>query len=75
MDSLGFESSGARGLVVVAIGAGSTMICHSNDSYFWVVTQVSGLNVSAGYGLMTIGSILQGLTAGLVVWVLGLFLL
>ncbi|MFH1742014.1 MAG: GntP family permease, partial [bacterium] len=37
MNSLGFDSSAARALVVVIIGAGSMVVSHANDSFFWVV--------------------------------------
>ena len=40
---LGLEGATARALVVVAIGAGSMMVSHANDSFFWVVTQFSGM--------------------------------
>ncbi len=38
MGSLGFDGALARAFVVLAIGAGSMVASHVNDSYFWVVT-------------------------------------
>lgn len=68
---LGLDAPNARALVVVGIGAGSMVVSHANDSYFWVVTQLSGMSVPQGYRLQTLGTLVQGATAGIVVWALG----
>lgn len=75
MDTFGFDSTVAKSLVVVAIGAGSMVVSHSNDSYFWVVTQFSGMDVKQGYKLQTPGTLLAGLAAATVVWIESLILL
>ena len=75
LSSLGLDSSIARALVVTAIGTGSIITSHANDSYFWVVTQMSGMNVNLGYRLQTIGTIVVGVFSALVVWILSLWLL
>lgn len=73
--SLGLDSSIARALVVTAIGTGSIIASHANDSYFWVVTQMSGMNVNLGYRLQTIGTLVIGICSAAVVWILSLWLL
>lgn len=73
--SLGFDSSLARALVVVAIGAGSMIASHANDSYFWVVTQMSNMNVNQGYRLQTAGTLAVGVLSALIVWILSLWVL
>lgn len=75
MDTLGFDSAYAKALVVVAIGAGSMVVSHANDSYFWVVTQFAGMSVQQGYRLQTLGSLIQGSVAAVAVWVASLWLL
>ncbi len=75
LGALGLEGDVARALVVVCIGAGSMVVSHANDSYFWVVTQFSGMNVREGYRLQTLGTLIEGITAALAVWVLSLILL
>ena len=75
LGSLGLDGEVARALVVVAIGAGSMVVSHANDSYFWVVTQFSGMNVNQGYRLQTVGSLVQGVTAAIAVWLISLILL
>ncbi len=69
MPSLGFDSEIQKALVVVAVGAGSAVVSHANDSFFWVVTQMSGMNVKTGYRLFSLGSGLLGLTGAIAVFV------
>lgn len=70
MTSLGFETEIQKALVVIVIGAGSAVVSHANDSFFWVVTQMSGMNVKNGYRLFSLGSGILGLTGALAVFVL-----
>ena len=63
MPSLGFDSDMDKALVVVALGAGSSVISHANDSFFWVVTQMSGMDVRTGYRLFSTGTFVLGVTA------------
>jgi len=73
--SLGLDSEVAKALAVVAIGAGSMVVSHANDSYFWVVTQFSGMSVKQGYQLQSLGTLIQGAAAAIAVVVLGMFLI
>ena len=75
LGTLGLDSEVARAMTVVAIGAGSMVVSHANDSYFWVVTQFSGMTVNQGYRLQTLGTLVQGLAAAAAVWVMSLFVL
>ncbi|MGB3143167.1 MAG: GntP family permease [Maribacter sp.] len=67
MTPLGFDSEIQKALVVVVIGAGSAVVSHANDSFFWVVTQMSGMNVKTGYRLFSLGSGILGLTGAIAV--------
>jgi len=69
MGPLGFDAPTARALVVVAIGAGSMVVSHANDSFFWVVTQFSNMTPEQGYRLQTLGTLVQGLVAAVAVFV------
>jgi len=60
---------------VVAIGAGSMVVSHANDSYFWVVTQFSRMDVKTGYKLQTVGTLVQGTVAAVSVSLLAQILL
>ncbi|MEN6427386.1 MAG: GntP family permease [Phycisphaerales bacterium] len=73
--SMGLDSSLGRALSVLAIGAGSMVASHANDSFFWVVTQMSGMDVKTGYKLMTTGTICMGSLACAIIWIIGLIVL
>lgn len=67
MEVLGFTSAFDRALIVVAIGAGSAVVSHANDSFFWVVTQMSGMDPRTGYRTHTLGTLIMGTSAALTV--------
>jgi len=71
---LGLDSELSKAMVVVAIGAGSCVFSHANDSYFWVVTQLSNMNVKQGYKLMSTGSAILGLSAMILLTIMNIFL-
>jgi GntP family gluconate:H+ symporter len=73
MVSMGFDSEMLKALVVIAIGAGGLVVPHANDSSFWVVTQLTGMNVKTGYKLYTRGALLIGVFAAIVVFCISLF--
>ena len=75
LGTLGLDSAVARALVVVALGSGGMIASHANDSYFWVVTQMSGMTVNQGYKLQTVGTLVVGVFASLAVLLLSLFVL
>jgi GntP family gluconate:H+ symporter len=75
LPALGLDSAVAKPLVVVAIGAGSMVVSHANDSYFWVVTQFSNMSVNQGYRLQTLGTLVEGIAAAIAVWILSLIIL
>lgn len=62
LPSMGLALGFGPVLVTLAIGTGSMVVSHVNDSYFWVITQMSGLSVAQGYRLVTVASAIAGLT-------------
>ena len=75
MGSLGFETNAAKALVVLAIGAGSLVVSHANDSFFWIFTQMTGMEVKTGFRIHTVGTLILGVTAALVIWIISLIML
>ena len=61
-------------LTVLAIGAGSTVVSHANDSYFWVVSQFAGMPTNMAYKLWTPATGVQGIAAFIVVLIMSLFI-
>ena len=72
---LGFISEIAQALVVLSIGAGAMVASHANDSFFWVVTQMSGMDVKTGYKLQSLGTMTLGVSAAVVIWAFSLVLI
>jgi GntP family gluconate:H+ symporter len=75
MEPLGFDSGIARALVVLAIGAGSMVASHANDSLFWIFTQMTGMDVKTGYRIHTVGTVVIGFASALVIWCISLILI
>ena len=75
LGTLGLETPTARALAVVAIGAGSMVVSHANDSYFWVVTGLSRMSVKQGYKLQSLGTLVEGVAAAVALWIISLIVL
>ncbi|ROQ20757.1 putative D-glycerate permease [Marinimicrobium koreense] len=72
METLGFVSGLEKALVVLVIGAGSAVVSHANDSFFWVVTQMSGMDAKTGYKTHTLGTLVMGTSAATCVFIISL---
>jgi GntP family gluconate:H+ symporter len=72
---LGLDSDLGRALATVAIGSGGFFASHATDSFFWVVTQMTGIAPADGYRLLTLGSSLMAVLSASLVYFAGLFLL
>ena len=68
MSTLGFETELQKAMVVIAIGAGSAVVSHANDSFFWVVTRLSGMDVNTGYRFHTVGTFILGTSAAILIF-------
>lgn len=75
MESMGFTSEIAKTLVVMSVASGAMVVSHANDSFFWVITQMSRMDVKTGYKLQTVGTLIIGVTAGVITWGLSVFLI
>jgi GntP family gluconate:H+ symporter len=69
MSTLGFVGEMEKAMVVIAIGAGSAVFSHANDSFFWVVTQLSGMDVKTGYRLFSLGTFILGTSAEVILFI------
>lgn len=50
-------------ILILAIGGGAMTVSHANDSYFWVVSQFSGIRERDAYASFTLVTLAQGVTA------------
>lgn len=72
---LGLESENGKILAVLAMGAGSMMISHSNDAYFWVISKFSDIDTRTMLRVHSVASILMGLVTMIVIYLFSLIML
>ena len=57
---LGLDGEMGKIWVILAVGVGSMTVSHANDSYFWIVSQMGGLDIKTAYRHHSFGTFLQG---------------
>ncbi|HKL90966.1 MAG TPA: GntP family permease [Allomuricauda sp.] len=67
LETFGLISITDKALGVLAIGAGAMTVSHINDSYFWVVSQFSNMNVKTALRGHTMGTLVQGVVGILMI--------
>lgn len=72
LGSLGLDSATMRVFAVLATGAGAMAISHANDSFFWAVTQLSGLSIKQGNKTHSLGTLIMSVTAICVIYLITL---
>jgi gluconate:H+ symporter, GntP family len=72
--TLGLNSENGMLLCVLAMGAGSMMISHANDSYFWVIAKFSGLDVNTMLKVYSTATIWMGLTSFVMLYLLSMII-
>lgn len=70
LDSFGLLSVVDKALAVLAIGAGAMTVSHINDSYFWVVSQFSNMDVKTALRGHSLGTLFQGIVGILLILIL-----
>jgi GntP family gluconate:H+ symporter len=74
LGSLGLADGYGPVLATLAIASGAMMVSHVNDSFFWVITQLSRMTVAQGYRTVTVASGIAGITGITMVLLLGIAL-
>jgi GntP family gluconate:H+ symporter len=74
LPALGLANTKGQLLCVLAMGAGSMMISHANDAYFWVIAKFSGLEMKTMLKVYSVASIFMGLVSLLMVYLLSMIL-
>ncbi|USS40669.1 GntP family permease [Thermococcus aggregans] len=57
-------------LIALAAGSGARLVCHVNDSFFWVYTKMTGFDTEMGLKTLTIGNIFMALGGFIVTLIL-----
>jgi GntP family gluconate:H+ symporter len=66
---LGLDAANARALATLAIGAGAMTASHINDDFFWLVSLGNGMRPLRALGVLTAGTLLQGVVAVVVLMI------
>ncbi len=74
LPALGLASEQGHLLCVLSMGAGSMMISHANDAFFWVIAKFSGLEMKAMLKVYSVATIIMGLISFMIVYLLSLAL-
>jgi len=72
---LGLDSEWGKIMTMLAMGSGSMMVSHANDSYFWVVNNFSELEVGTTLKVYSSSTLVMGIVVFACVWALSLFVL
>ena len=70
LPALGLDTETGKLLCVLSMGAGSMMISHANDAYFWVISKFSGLEMKTMLKVYSVSTIFMGLTTLAMIYVL-----
>jgi GntP family gluconate:H+ symporter len=70
LSALGLATGNGPLLCVLAMGAGSMMISHANDAYFWVIAKFSGLDMKTMLKVYSVATLFMGLTSLLMIYIL-----
>ena len=74
LSGFGLISEIDKALGVLAIGAGAMTVSHINDSYFWVVSQFSQMDVKTALKGHSLATLFQGLVAISIILLLGVLI-
>lgn len=73
--ALNLGSNNGLLLATLAMGAGSMVVSHTNDSYFWVIARFSDLETKSMLRTFTSATLVMGLAAFAAIWAASKFLL
>jgi GntP family gluconate:H+ symporter len=72
---LGLDSEWGRLLTMLSMGAGSMIISHANDSYFWVVSNFSEVDSATTLKVYSSSTLIMGVVVFACVWITSLIIL
>jgi GntP family gluconate:H+ symporter len=69
LNELGLDSPALITLAILSMGAGSMVISHANDAYFWVINKFSSLETSVTLRVYSIATLWMGVSVQLLIWI------
>jgi gluconate:H+ symporter, GntP family len=70
----GFDTPAELSLLLASVAGGTMMVSHTNDAYFWVISQFSGLNMAQTYRTFSLATVFMSVTVLLTVLLLAFFI-
>ena len=74
LQSIGMTSELEKVILIISIGSGAMTISHVNDSYFWVVTKYSNIEMNDVLKYFSSATLIQGLTGLILSIIIFIFL-
>jgi len=71
----GLDTPTELSLLLASIAGGTMMISHTNDAYFWVISQFSGMGMSSTYKTFSIATLFMSIAALITVLLLALIMI
>jgi gluconate:H+ symporter, GntP family len=75
LSMLGLDTEWGKLLTMLSMGAGSMIVSHANDSYFWVISNFSEIEPDTTLRVYSTSTIVMGIVVFSCVWVTSLFVL
>jgi GntP family gluconate:H+ symporter len=75
LPGLGLDSETGKLLALLSMGAGSMIVSHANDSYFWVISNFSDIEVDTTLRVYSSSTIVMGVTVFICIYISSFFLL
>jgi GntP family gluconate:H+ symporter len=71
----GFDTPVELSLLLASIAGGTMMISHTNDAYFWVIAQFSGIGMSSTYKTFSLATIFMSIAALITVMLMAMVMI
>lgn len=75
LSMLGLDSEAGKLFAMLAMGAGSMIVSHANDSYFWVVSNFSEIDPGTTLRVYSSSTIVMGIVVFACIWITSLIVL
>jgi len=72
LSTFGLSDPSGRLFATLAMGAGSMLASHANDSFFWVVTKFSNIEADVSLKVYSSATIVMGISAFIIIWIVSL---
>ena len=72
---LGLDSEWGRLFAVLSMGAGSMIVSHANDSYFWVISNFGEVDIQTTLKVYSTSTIVMGITVFACIYITSIFVL